>query len=519
MLGVPSSASEKELSRAYKKLAKEHHPDANAGQHGVRGALQGGERRVRRARRRREAQGVRRGPAHGRVAASARAVRRLRRPGGFGGGGQTFQFDVDFGDGGPAGSPTCSATCSAIAAGAAGAARRRARSAARISRPSCTCRSTTPCAASRARCGSAPTRRAPRATVRARRRARRPRRVRECHGSGSIAVDQGPFSFSQVCPTCGGRGQVIPTPCPTCHGRGVEMRAREVKVRVPAGVTDGQRIRVKGRGGGRRERRPGRRSLRRRARVQSHPLFGRSGNDLTIRLPVTFAEATLGADVKVPDARRSGDDAHPAGHTERQGDARPRPGRAGDGSRTARRAAICSSRSTCMVPDRARRRAARRGRGAAPARSTTIRGRRCSRSSTTEGAPMADTRALYVISVAAELAGVHPQTLRIYERKGLLGAGAHERPEPALLRPRHRAAAPHPGAHQRGHLARRRAADPRARAGARTPRASAARGSRRASTRCSRRWRSGSPPRTSSTGASSSRCATPRARARLDDSE
>jgi molecular chaperone DnaJ len=121
----------------------------------------------------------------------------------------------------------------------------------------------------------------------------------QCHGSGSIAVDQGPFSFSQVCPTCGGRGQVIPTPCPTCHGRGVEMRAREVKVRVPAGVTDGQRIRVKGRGAaGTNGGPPG--DLFVVVHVSSHPLFGRSGKDLTVRLPVTFAEATLGANVKVP---------------------------------------------------------------------------------------------------------------------------------------------------------------------------------------------------------------------------
>ena len=77
------------------------------------------------------------------------------------------------------------------------------------------------------------------------------------------------------------------------------MRAREVKVRVPAGVTDGQRIRVKGRGGaGANGGPPG--DLFVVVHVQSHPLFGRSGNDLTIRLPVTFAEATLGADVKVP---------------------------------------------------------------------------------------------------------------------------------------------------------------------------------------------------------------------------
>jgi molecular chaperone DnaJ len=120
-----------------------------------------------------------------------------------------------------------------------------------------------------------------------------------CGGSGAVAVDQGPFSFSQVCPTCGGRGQVIPTPCPTCRGRGVEARAREVKVRVPAGVNDGQRIRVKGRGGaGANGGPPG--DLYVVVNVSSHSLFGRSGKDLTLRLPVTFAEAALGADVKVP---------------------------------------------------------------------------------------------------------------------------------------------------------------------------------------------------------------------------
>jgi molecular chaperone DnaJ len=77
------------------------------------------------------------------------------------------------------------------------------------------------------------------------------------------------------------------------------MRAREVKVRVPAGVTDGQRIRVKGRGAAGASGGPAG-DLFVVVRVQSHPLFGRSGNDVTIRLPVTFAEATLGADVKVP---------------------------------------------------------------------------------------------------------------------------------------------------------------------------------------------------------------------------
>ena len=121
----------------------------------------------------------------------------------------------------------------------------------------------------------------------------------QCHGAGTIADDQGPFSFSQVCPTCGGRGQILPHPCPTCNGRGVEVRAREVKVRIPAGVDDGQRIRVKGRGGAGANGGPAG-DLYVIVHVRGHALFGRNGDDLTLRLPVTFPEAALGADVKVP---------------------------------------------------------------------------------------------------------------------------------------------------------------------------------------------------------------------------
>ena len=92
---------------------------------------------------------------------------------------------------------------------------------------------------------------------------------------------------------------MIPKPCPTCKGRGVEVRAREVKVRIPAGVADGQRIRVKGRGAaGANGGPPG--DLYVIVHVRAHTLFGRAGNDLTLRLPVTYAEAALGADVKVP---------------------------------------------------------------------------------------------------------------------------------------------------------------------------------------------------------------------------
>jgi molecular chaperone DnaJ len=98
---------------------------------------------------------------------------------------------------------------------------------------------------------------------------------------------------------CGGRGTTIDDPCPTCRGSGVERRPREVKLRVPAGVDDGQRIRLKGRGGpGRNGGPPG--DLFVIVRVSPHPLFARKGKDLTLTVPVTFPEAALGADITVP---------------------------------------------------------------------------------------------------------------------------------------------------------------------------------------------------------------------------
>ena len=120
-----------------------------------------------------------------------------------------------------------------------------------------------------------------------------------CGGRGVLDENQGMFSFSQACPQCAGRGTVVEDPCPTCRGTGVERRPRDVKIRVPAGVQDGQRIRLKGRGG------PGRNGgpagdLYVVVRVRPHDFFGRTGRDLTLTVPVTFAEAALGADVTVP---------------------------------------------------------------------------------------------------------------------------------------------------------------------------------------------------------------------------
>ena len=126
-----------------------------------------------------------------------------------------------------------------------------------------------------------------------------PERCPQCEGRGVLDDDQGFFSLSQPCSRCSGRGRVVTDPCPTCRASGIERKPRQVKVRIPAGVKDGQRIRLKGRGA------PGRNQgaagdLYVIVKVGVHHLFARSGNNLTIDVPITFAEATLGAKVKVP---------------------------------------------------------------------------------------------------------------------------------------------------------------------------------------------------------------------------
>ena len=128
----------------------------------------------------------------------------------------------------------------------------------------------------------------------------RPRPCGTCSGTGVHDENQGLFSFSRPCTACAGRGSVIDDPCGACGGRGVEHRRREVKARIPAGVADGQRIKLKGRGA------PGRGAgsepgdLYVRVHVRPHRLFRRDGKNLTLTVPVTFSEAALGAQVRVP---------------------------------------------------------------------------------------------------------------------------------------------------------------------------------------------------------------------------
>lgn len=126
-----------------------------------------------------------------------------------------------------------------------------------------------------------------------------PRSCPTCGGRGSVEDDQGFFAMSRPCPGCGGRGSVIDSPCRNCRGTGVERRPREVNVRIPAGVRDGQRIRLNGRGD------PGRNGgpagdLYVTCRVAPHSLFRMDGRNLKLTVPVTFAEAALGATVEVP---------------------------------------------------------------------------------------------------------------------------------------------------------------------------------------------------------------------------
>jgi molecular chaperone DnaJ len=280
VLGVAQTATDKEITRAYRKLAKQFHPDANPGSEDRFKEISAAYDVLGDDAKRKEYDELRRLGAAG-----------LGGPGGFGGpGGGTFRVE-DLGDLGD------------LFGGLGNFGNRRNRNV----RPrrgadveaelhlsfedAVKGATTTVHVAGQARCqtcsgsGAAP--------------GSSPVTCPMCNGRGSLDEPQGLFSLSRVCPQCSGRGTIIETPCPTCHGTGVTRRTRQVKVRVPAGVEDGQRIRVKGRGA------PGRNNgpagdLYVVVRVEPHRVFGRRGQNLTLNVPITFPEATLGTTVRVP---------------------------------------------------------------------------------------------------------------------------------------------------------------------------------------------------------------------------
>ncbi|WP_030274571.1 molecular chaperone DnaJ [Streptomyces sp. NRRL B-24484] len=126
-----------------------------------------------------------------------------------------------------------------------------------------------------------------------------PRVCPTCVGAGTVSRGQGAFALSDPCRDCKGRGMIVDDPCTVCHGSGRASSARTMQVRIPAGVQDGQRIRLKGKGAqGERGGQPG--DLYVSVHVDGHPVFGRKADNLTVTVPVTFPEAALGGTIEVP---------------------------------------------------------------------------------------------------------------------------------------------------------------------------------------------------------------------------
>lgn len=126
-----------------------------------------------------------------------------------------------------------------------------------------------------------------------------PRVCPSCEGTGQVSRSAGRFGIAEPCRECRGRGLVVDDPCPVCRGSGRGQKTRTMNVRIPAGVRDEQRIKLKGKGA------PGERGgaagdLYVTVHVTPDEVFGRSGDNLTITVPVTFTEAALGAEVTVP---------------------------------------------------------------------------------------------------------------------------------------------------------------------------------------------------------------------------
>ena len=120
-----------------------------------------------------------------------------------------------------------------------------------------------------------------------------------CSGAGQVRVQQGFFSIQQTCPACKGAGTVIADPCKTCSGRGRVAKTKKLSVKVPAGVDDGDRIRLAGEGeAGRNGGPPG--DLYVEIRISPHKIFEREGPDLSCEVPVSIATAALGGDVEMP---------------------------------------------------------------------------------------------------------------------------------------------------------------------------------------------------------------------------
>ena len=267
-LGVSSDAPADEIKKAYRKLARELHPDANPGDAKAEARFKSVS----------EAYGVLVGPAKrkeydetrrlfGRRRRLRRRLRRLRRRRRV-----RRQRPVRPGARGTAAVAAASATCSAACSTGAAARlprRPRGRAAAPTSRPRSASTSSRRSRARRCRCACP----RPAACDDVRRHGReaghrRRAPARPATGAGLVSRSQGAFAFSEPCRDCRGTGRIIDDPCPECGGDGVSTRTRTLTVRIPAGVDDGQQIRLAGPGRAGPRRRSDRRPVRRGAR---HP--------------------------------------------------------------------------------------------------------------------------------------------------------------------------------------------------------------------------------------------------------
>jgi molecular chaperone DnaJ len=308
-LGVASGASQDEIKKAYRKLARELHPDANPGDAKAEARFKSVS----------EAYGVLSDEKKRREYDETRALFAGGGGGfpggfpggaggfpggGFPGGGQTFDMGDLFGNTGGAG-PGLGDLLGGIFGGGARGGRasagtrgqrgadveselridfvqavRGAEVPIRLSAPG-RCQT---CAGTGARPGTTP------------------HQCPTCSGRGLVSRNEGAFAFSEPCPDCRGTGRIIDDPCPECGGDGVSTRTRSLTVRIPAGVDDGQRIKLAGQG------EPGRGGapagdLYVKVHVTPHRVFGRSKDntdDLTVTVPVTYPELVLGSTIDVP---------------------------------------------------------------------------------------------------------------------------------------------------------------------------------------------------------------------------
>jgi molecular chaperone DnaJ len=305
-LGVSSTATTEEIKKAYRKLARELHPDANPGDAKAEARFKSVS----------EAYGVLSDDKKRKEYDETRAM--FAGGGGFGGGGfpggggfggggtQNINFEDLFGRGGGAQAGGLGDLFGGLFGGGAGG-RPGAQSAPRSQRGADVESELTIDFADAVRGAEVPIRlsspgRCERCGGTGAKPGSTPRPCPTCGGVGLVTRNQGAFAFSEPCADCRGTGRIIDDPCPECGGDGVSTRTRSLTVRVPAGVSDGNKVRLKGQG------EPGRGGapagdLYVTVHVTPHRLFGRSAknsDDLTLTVPVTFSELALGATITVP---------------------------------------------------------------------------------------------------------------------------------------------------------------------------------------------------------------------------